>query len=163
VEVPAAKDWDQLCLSDYVLPAREGSGSCGVFVVTAGDGVRERAEKASTTGIISSHMDCRRWRLKRRKAARSGCTGGSARIGDSRSGGDDHGAAVYVAISREAVQLWVSGLPGIGIPGGIWSLLRPEEIGVQLTEGFMMDPEASVSALVFQHPDCSYFSVGESE
>ncbi len=45
----------------------------------------------------------------------------------------------------------------------IWSLLRPEEIGVQLTEGFMMDPEASVSALVFQHPDCTYFSVGESE
>jgi 5-methyltetrahydrofolate--homocysteine methyltransferase len=40
--------------------------------------------------------------------------------------------------------------------------LRPEEIGVQLTEGFMMDPEASVSALAFPHPDCTYFSVGES-
>jgi hypothetical protein len=26
---------------------------------------------------------------------------------------------------------------------------RPEEIGVQLTEGMMMDPEASVSSLVF--------------
>jgi cobalamin-dependent methionine synthase I len=25
----------------------------------------------------------------------------------------------------------------------------------------MMDPEASVSALAFQHPDCTYFSVGE--
>jgi len=24
-----------------------------------------------------------------------------------------------------------------------------------------MDPEASVSALVFHHPDCTYFSVGE--
>ncbi|MGH9758700.1 MAG: vitamin B12 dependent-methionine synthase activation domain-containing protein, partial [Candidatus Acidiferrales bacterium] len=44
---------------------------------------------------------------------------------------------------------------------GIWLLLRPEEIGVHLTEGMMMDPEASVSALVFQHPDCSYFTVGE--
>jgi hypothetical protein len=38
----------------------------------------------------------------------------------------------------------------------------PEEIGVQLTEGFMMDPEASVSALVFHHPDCTYFGVGEA-
>jgi len=44
----------------------------------------------------------------------------------------------------------------------MWKLLKPEEIGVQLTEGFMMDPEASVSALVFHHPDCSYFSVGDS-
>jgi len=26
----------------------------------------------------------------------------------------------------------------------------------------MMDPEASVSALVFHHPDCTYFSVGET-
>jgi 5-methyltetrahydrofolate--homocysteine methyltransferase len=42
---------------------------------------------------------------------------------------------------------------------GIWDLLRPDEIGVKLTEGFMMDPEASVSALVFHHPDCSYFAV----
>jgi cobalamin-dependent methionine synthase I len=25
-----------------------------------------------------------------------------------------------------------------------------------------MDPEASVSALAFHHPDCAYFSVGES-
>lgn len=44
---------------------------------------------------------------------------------------------------------------------GIWKLLRPEEIRVQLTEGMMMVPEASVSALVFHHPDCVYFSVGD--
>jgi cobalamin-dependent methionine synthase I len=25
----------------------------------------------------------------------------------------------------------------------------------------MMDPEASVSAVVFHHPDCTYFSVGD--
>ena len=30
--------------------------------------------------------------------------------------------------------------------------------GVTLTEGFMMEPEASVSAMVFQHPDARYFS-----
>jgi len=24
-----------------------------------------------------------------------------------------------------------------------------------------MDPEASVSAVVFHHPDCTYFSVGD--
>ncbi|NNN06120.1 MAG: hypothetical protein HKL90_09730, partial [Elusimicrobia bacterium] len=34
--------------------------------------------------------------------------------------------------------------------------------GVTLTEGFMMEPEASVSALVFAHPQARYFSVGEA-
>ena len=37
---------------------------------------------------------------------------------------------------------------------------QPEEIGVQLTEGDMMDPEASVSALVLHHSQAEYFSVG---
>jgi 5-methyltetrahydrofolate--homocysteine methyltransferase len=40
----------------------------------------------------------------------------------------------------------------------LFALLRPEEIGVQLTDGFMMDPEASVSALVFHHPEAVYFN-----
>ena len=36
-------------------------------------------------------------------------------------------------------------------------------IGVELTEGFMMDPESSVSALVFHHPDAKYFNLGEED
>jgi 5-methyltetrahydrofolate--homocysteine methyltransferase len=27
----------------------------------------------------------------------------------------------------------------------------------------MMEPEASVSALVFHHPDCAYFTASEAE
>ncbi len=42
----------------------------------------------------------------------------------------------------------------------LFRLLRPESIGVELTDGFMMDPEASVSAIVFHHPDAHYFSAG---
>lgn len=49
--------------------------------------------------------------------------------------------------------------PNLEDQDGIWKLLGPEEIGVQLTDGFIRDPEASVSALVFQHPDCTYFPV----
>jgi len=32
-----------------------------------------------------------------------------------------------------------------------------------LTEGMMMEPEASVSAIVFHHPDCAYFTADEGE
>lgn len=38
-----------------------------------------------------------------------------------------------------------------------------ESIGVRLTEGYMMDPEASVSALVFHHPHAKYFSIRDDE
>ena len=36
-------------------------------------------------------------------------------------------------------------------------------IGVELTEGYMMDPEGSVSALVFHHPDAKYFNLSEGD
>jgi 5-methyltetrahydrofolate--homocysteine methyltransferase len=35
-------------------------------------------------------------------------------------------------------------------------LLDPEIVGISLTEDLMMDPEASVSAIVLHHPDASY-------
>ncbi len=38
-----------------------------------------------------------------------------------------------------------------------------QSIGVELTEGCMMDPEGSVSALVFHHPDAKYFNLSEQD
>ena len=52
--------------------------------------------------------------------------------------------------------------PNLDDQQGVWKLLKPQDIGVELTEGMMMEPEASVSAMVFHHPDCVYFSVDES-
>jgi 5-methyltetrahydrofolate--homocysteine methyltransferase len=53
--------------------------------------------------------------------------------------------------------------PNLEDQAGIWKLIRPEEIGVHLTEGFMMEPEASVSAMVFHHPDAAYFTAALDE
>ena len=50
--------------------------------------------------------------------------------------------------------------PSLSDQTKLFQLLRPEEIGVHLTEGDMMEPEASVSAIAFHHPKASYFSVG---
>ncbi len=49
--------------------------------------------------------------------------------------------------------------PDLAGQRALFAALRPEEIGVELTEGDMMDPEASVSALVVHHPDARYFGV----
>jgi 5-methyltetrahydrofolate--homocysteine methyltransferase len=40
----------------------------------------------------------------------------------------------------------------------LFRLLPGAQIGVALTEGYMMDPEASVSALVVHHPQARYFA-----
>ncbi|MBC7924617.1 MAG: methionine synthase, partial [Bryobacteraceae bacterium] len=51
--------------------------------------------------------------------------------------------------------------PNLDDQASMWTLLQPDDIGVELTEGMMMEPEASVSALVFHHPDCVYFTASD--
>ena len=41
----------------------------------------------------------------------------------------------------------------------LFELLRPERIGIQLTEEYMLEPEQSTSALVVHHPEAKYFNV----
>jgi len=157
------KGGDQLCLSDYVLEPKDGKRDhVAVFVVTAGEGVRERGEKAKNEGFyfrshglqalaIESAEACAEWLHRRIR----------------EDWGFPDPAEMTMAqrfTSRYRGRRYSFGYPAcpdLEDQAGIWKILKPEDIGVQLTEGFMMDPEASVSALVFQHPDCTYFSVGE--
>jgi 5-methyltetrahydrofolate--homocysteine methyltransferase len=53
--------------------------------------------------------------------------------------------------------------PDLSLQRSFWTLLQPEDIGVELTDGDMMDPEASVSAFVLHHPDARYFTAQEDE
>ena len=161
---PRQRIGDFLCLSDYVLPPQNGQRDhIALFVVTAGEGVRERSEKAKNDGYyfkshglqalaIESAEACAEW-LHRRIREDWGFPDppemNMAQRFTSRYRGKRYSFG-YPAC------------PNLDDQAGIWKLLRPEEIGVQLTEGFMMDPEASVSALVFHHPDCTYFSVGDA-
>jgi 5-methyltetrahydrofolate--homocysteine methyltransferase len=47
----------------------------------------------------------------------------------------------------------------------IFRLLEVDKhnVDVRLTEGYMMDPEASVSAIVIHHPDAKYFSLSPAD
>ena len=47
--------------------------------------------------------------------------------------------------------------PELEMQDGLFAALRPEDLGIKLTDGHMMDPEACVSALVLHHPDARYF------
>jgi 5-methyltetrahydrofolate--homocysteine methyltransferase len=161
---PRQRVGDFLCLSDYVLPPQDGRRDhVALFVVTAGEGVRERSEKAKNEGYyfkshgmqalaIESAEACAEW-LHRRIREDWGFPDPPEMTMAQRFTSRYRG---------KRYSFGYPACPNLDDQAGIWKLLRPEEIGVQLTEGFMMDPEASVSALVFQHPDCTYFSVGDA-
>ena len=67
--------------------------------------------------------------------------------------------AATVGANRRVVFTLAEACPDLDDQAALWSLLDPDEIGITLTDGMMMEPEASVSALLFHHPDARYFSV----
>ncbi len=162
---PRQRQGDFLCLSDYVLPPQNGRRDhLALFVVTAGEGIRERSEKAKNDGYYFKSHGLQALAIE----AAEGCAEWlHRRIREDWGFPDPREMTMAQRFtSRYRGKRYSFGYPAcpnLEDQAGIWKLLRPEEIGVQLTEGFMMDPEASVSALVFHHPDCTYFTVGDSE
>jgi len=158
------KTGDRLCLSDYILPPREGKRDhVALFVVTAGEGVRERSEAAKSAGYYFLSHGLQALAVETAEACAEWL---HRRIREDWGYPDPAGMTMAQRFtSRYRGKRYSFGYPAcpeLEDQVGLWKLLRPEEIGVQLTEGFMMDPEASVSALAFTHPDCTYFSVGEN-
>ena len=161
---PRQKNGEFLCLADYILPPQNGERDHLVlFVVTAGEGVRERSEQAKNAGYyfqshglqalaIETAEGCAEW-LHRRIREDWGFPDPPEMTMAQRFTSRYRG---------KRYSFGYPACPNLEDQAGIWKLLHPGEIGARLTEGFMMDPEASVSAVVFQHPDCKYFSVGDS-
>ena len=154
---------DGLCLSDYILDADEGRRDhlC-LFAVTAGARVREESGKAKEAGeFFQSHAlqalgietaeACAEW-LHRRIREDWGFPDPPTLTMHERFTSKYRG---------KRYSFGYPACPNLDDQRGLFALLRPEEIGIALTEGMMMEPEASVSALVFHHPDCAYFTAAE--
>jgi 5-methyltetrahydrofolate--homocysteine methyltransferase len=154
---------DGLCLSDYVLDAEEGKRDhIGLLVVSAGECVRSHSEEAKQRGefflahalqalAIETAEGCAEW-LHRRLREDWGFPDPPTMTMQERFTSRYRG---------KRYSFGYPACPNLEDQAGLWKLLNPDEIGVKLTEGFMMDPEASVSALVFHHPDCAYFTASE--
>jgi 5-methyltetrahydrofolate--homocysteine methyltransferase len=154
---------DGLCLSDYVLDPRDGlRDHIALFVVTAGEGVRERAERAKAAGEFLKSHALQALALETAEAAAEWL---HRRLREDWGFPDPPSLTMQQRLAGryrgKRYSFGYGACPNLEDQRGIWKLLEPEQIGVQLTEGCMMDPEASVSALVFHHPDCIYFTTGE--
>ena len=149
-----------LCLSDYVLPAKgSGRDSIALLVVTAGEGIRQRSEEAKASGRFFEAHALQALAIETAEGATEWL---HRRIREDWGFPDPPELTMrqrFTARYRgKRYSFGYPACPNLDDQQGIWKLLQPEAIGVFLTEGMMMDPEASVSALVFHHPDCTYFT-----
>jgi 5-methyltetrahydrofolate--homocysteine methyltransferase len=161
---PRQAGGERLCLADYVRPADRGEADyVALFAVTCGGGVRELAARWKDAGeYLRSHM---------LQALAIECAEAFAEMLHARLrtqwGFPDPPELTMAERLRGRyrgirVSFGYPACPNLADQRQLFRLLRPEELGLTLTETDMMDPEASVSALVFHHPEARYFKADDA-
>ncbi len=161
ISFPRQAAGERLCVADFVRP-RAGSlrDNMALFVVSCGRGVRESSEAMKEAGdYLNSHL----LQALALELAEATAEFLHKRIRTSWGVIDDPALSLKQIFNAEYHGIRVSfgypACPELSDQQKLFRLLEPEAIGVQLTDGDMMDPEASVSALVFHHPEGRYFDV----
>jgi len=170
-EFPRQPKPDGIALSDLVLPPLRGERGnviardhIGLFVTTAGAGIRELTQRAKDDGEYLKSYGLQALAIETAEAAAEWVHSHLRAAWGFPDSPDLSRQALFQARYRgKRYSFGYAACPNLESQTELFRLLMPEEIGVTLTEGFMMDPEASVSALVFHHPDATYFSVGSPE
>lgn len=149
-----------LCLADFAAPVSAGKKDyAALLAVTCGEGVMEFSRREREAGnyvrsylfealalaLAEAFADVLHYRIRK--------AWGIAEADPARP----------LLRSRYRGKRYSFGYPvcpDLANQRRLFSLLKPEpDAGIKLTDGFMMDPEASVSAIVFHNPKAVYFNI----
>ncbi len=160
-DFPRQESAPHLCLADFVKSVDSGEKDyVGFFTVTAGRGIREKADQLKADGrFLESHA--------LQSLALESAEGFAELI--HRQMRDRWGFPDPLTFTMQdrftakyqgqRFSFGYPACPDLEDQKKLFALLQPEEIGIELTDGCMMEPEASVSAMVFAHPEARYFNV----
>jgi len=150
------------CLSDFVAPVESGiTDYFGAFATTAGIGIEKWIQQ-----YRDDHDDYRAIMLE---ALADRLAEAFAELLHEKVRKEYWGYAANEKLSlEEMLHVDYQGIrPALGYPacpehhekGNLFAMLQADELGLSLTEHFMMTPTASVSGEFFVHPESKYFSV----
>lgn len=152
------------CLSDFIAPLKSGKKDyVGAFAVTAGSGAEEQLEKFSAEGDEYSGLLMKSLLDRLAEAATEWLHAKIRREYWGYASEENLSIEDMLAVRFQGIR------PAVGYPSIpdqtinfiLHDLLSSKEIGISLTENGIMYPNASVSGLLFAHPQSKYFGVGE--
>ena len=155
-----------LCIADYLLPQSGGNVDyVGMFVTSIGNGVRQLAETWMAEGqFLNAHI----LQALALESAEAFAELMHQQVRQMWGFGDPVGTTPQDLFRTQyrgkRFSFGYPACPRLEDQEQLFRLLEvPANLDVELTEGYMMDPESSVSALVFHHPDAKYFNLSERD
>ena len=159
---PRQPGGEKLCLADFAEPVGGRRDYAALFAVTCGEGVLEFSRKEREAGnyvrsylaealaltLAEAFADVVHYRIRKDWGIAEAPVKPLLR---SRYRGKRYSFGYAVA-------------PDLANQKTLFDLLQPgPDTGMKLTDGYMMDPEASVSAMVFHNPKAVYFNINEGQ
>jgi 5-methyltetrahydrofolate--homocysteine methyltransferase len=149
-----------LCISDFFRSREEGGDLAGLFVVTLGPQLAEKTRALYEAdhykdyllwhgfGVELTDALAEYWHMQMRRE-----------LGIAQGEPKDVAGYVVQQYRGSRYGFGYPACPNLELQRPTFELLRPERIGVSLTENCEMVPEMTTSALVAHHPQAKYFAV----
>lgn len=157
---PRQAGGEKLCLADFAAPAAGGRKDySALLAVTCGEGVLELARREREAGnyvrsylvealaimLAEAFADVLHYRIRKEWGIAEADPAKPLLRSKYRGKRYSFGYPVCPDLANQKI---------------LFDLLKPEpDAGLRLTDGLMMDPEASVSAIVFHNPKAVYFGI----
>lgn len=158
---PRQRDGRRLCLADFFRrPDNGATDVVGFQIVTVGAGVSERERALFAKGDYQEYLFthgmgvetaealAEYWHLQMRRE-----------LGIDDQEPEDMRLLFSARYHGARYSFGYPACPNLEDQTKLFELLNPEDVGLELTEEFMLEPEQSTSAILIHHPAAKYFNV----
>ncbi len=149
-----------LCIADYFKPATAGGDVAGFFIVTIGERLGQETAKLYEGDAYRDYLLLHGLSVELTDALAEYWHGVMRRelgIGGQRN--EDPGGVVTQMYQGSRYGFGYPSCPDLDAHKPLFVFLKPEAIGISLTENMQMIPEQTTSAIVAHHPQAKYFAV----
>jgi 5-methyltetrahydrofolate--homocysteine methyltransferase len=162
-EFPRQRDGKRLCLSDFFLPERDGPNrrdTVGFSLVTVGAEVSERERALFAAGEFQDYLYTHGMGVETAEGlAEYWHRQMRIELGIDDREPVDRKLLFSAKYHGARYSFGYPACPNLEDQAKLFDLLQPEDIGVTLSEEFMLVPEQSTSAIVVHHPSAKYFNI----
>ncbi|MEY9965057.1 5-methyltetrahydrofolate--homocysteine methyltransferase [Streptacidiphilus sp. MAP12-16] len=157
---PRQRRGRRLCLADFFRPEESGEKDVVAFqVVTMGSRISEAANELFKTDSYRDYLELHGLSVQLAEAlAEYWHARVRAELGFSGEDPAEMKEMFALKYRGARFSLGYGACPELEDRAKIAELLRPERIGVELSEEFQLHPEQSTDAIVIHHPEAKYFN-----
>lgn len=158
---PRQRDGRRLCLADFFLPSDAGRRDvAGFHIVTAGPKVTEYERNLFEKGEFQDYLFVHGMGVETAEAlAEYWHKMIRNELGYGHNDPVEMKGLFGVKYQGARYSFGYPACPNLEDQAKLFQLLKPERIGIELTEEFMLNPEQSTSAIIVHHPSAKYFNI----